>query len=309
MKIRLWDAHRLSQKTERQLRASTRRLEHQRERTQRALEELGRTKLSVYDDVIRRFAVAFERLKNVELNDLVLDELPAEVADFDITVRGIDFGAVDALKTTITSGGAGAAAGMVAYAGVGTFAAASTGTAISSLSGAAATNATLAWLGGGSLAAGGYGMAGGMMVLGGIVAAPVLAVGGLIAHRKGKAALAHARADAAEAKKVIAEMELAQSKAEQIQVRALDVRDLVDRLAAAAAERTAILEYITQSQTDYAAFEERDREQVRAAVTLVKTLRALMDVPLITDGGELTSAAADTLRAARKVLRDDQEEQ
>ena len=38
---------------------------------------------------------------------------------------------------------------------------ASTGTVISTLSGAAATNAALAWLGGGALAAGGGGMAAG----------------------------------------------------------------------------------------------------------------------------------------------------
>lgn len=48
------------------------------------------------------------------------------------------------------------------------FGAASTGTAISTLSGAAATKATLAWFGGGSLAAGGFGVAGGGIVLAGI---------------------------------------------------------------------------------------------------------------------------------------------
>lgn len=46
-----------------------------------------------------------------------------------------------------------------------TFGAASTGTAISTLSGAAATNATLAWLGGGALAAGGGGSAAGTALL------------------------------------------------------------------------------------------------------------------------------------------------
>lgn len=51
---------------------------------------------------------------------------------------------------------------------------ASTGTAIGTLSGVAATNATLAWFGGGALAAGGAGMSGGMLVLGGIVAAPMI---------------------------------------------------------------------------------------------------------------------------------------
>jgi len=61
---------------------------------------------------------------------------------------------------------------------------ASTGTAISALSGVAATNAALAWLGGGTLAAGGAGMAGGSLVLGmfgpiGATIAGVSAIGGL----------------------------------------------------------------------------------------------------------------------------------
>ncbi|CAG0924267.1 unnamed protein product, partial [Notodromas monacha] len=72
----------------------------------------------------------------------------------------------------------GALAGFGAYSSVGLLASASTGTAISGLSGVAATNATLAWLGGGSLASGGFGMAGGMIALGGIVAGPALAIGG-----------------------------------------------------------------------------------------------------------------------------------
>ena len=67
-----------------------------------------------------------------------------------------------------------------------TFASASTGTAISTLSGAAATNATLAFFGGGSLATGGLGMAGGMYVLGGLVAGPALMVMGMITEAKSK---------------------------------------------------------------------------------------------------------------------------
>jgi hypothetical protein len=52
-----------------------------------------------------------------------------------------------------------------AMAAATTFGTASTGTAISSLSGVAAYNASLAWLGGGTIAAGGGGMAAGAMVL------------------------------------------------------------------------------------------------------------------------------------------------
>ena len=78
-----------------------------------------------------------------------------------------------ALETSATSAGAGVAAG-AAVASMAptaamwvatTFGTASTGTAISALSGAAATNAALAWLGGGALAAGGGGMAAGHALL------------------------------------------------------------------------------------------------------------------------------------------------
>lgn len=53
---------------------------------------------------------------------------------------------------------------------------ASTGVAIGSLSGAAAKSATLAWLGGGSLASGGLGVAGGMIVLTSAAAVAALAL-------------------------------------------------------------------------------------------------------------------------------------
>lgn len=78
-------------------------------------------------------------------------------------VIGIGFGGV-----------AGGSLAVGAWATVSVLGSASTGTAIVGLSGIAATNATLAWFGGGALAAGGAGMSGGMMVLGGIVAAPMI---------------------------------------------------------------------------------------------------------------------------------------
>ncbi|MGI2258817.1 hypothetical protein [Shewanella sp. GXUN23E] len=68
----------------------------------------------------------------------------------------------------------GGASAVGAWAIVSLVGSASTGTAIATLSGVAASNATLAWFGGGALAAGGAGMAGGAAVLGGIVALPMM---------------------------------------------------------------------------------------------------------------------------------------
>lgn len=80
---------------------------------------------------------------------------------------------IDAARKAAGGAGAGIAAGAsVAFMAptaamwiATTFGTASTGTAISALSGAAATNAALAWLGGGALAAGGGGMAAGNALL------------------------------------------------------------------------------------------------------------------------------------------------
>lgn len=61
---------------------------------------------------------------------------------------------------------------------------ASTGTAIATLSGAAAYNATLAWFGGGAIAAGGGGMAAGATTLGLIFAIPAIAIATYKTHSK-----------------------------------------------------------------------------------------------------------------------------
>ena len=102
-------------------------------------------------------------------------EFDTDIAEIQINKKEFkdvcDF-AKDELKAaqkSAASAGAGVAGGM-AVASLAptaamwiatTFGTASTGTAISALSGAAATNAALAWLGGGALAAGGGGMAAG----------------------------------------------------------------------------------------------------------------------------------------------------
>jgi len=101
----------------------------------------------------------------------------------------------------------GAAGALGAYGAVGLLASASTGTAISTLSGAAATNATLAWLGGGSLAAGGLGVAGGTWVLGGLVAGPALAIAGYRLASKAEEALTKAEEYKAKVEEAIAELE------------------------------------------------------------------------------------------------------
>lgn len=63
---------------------------------------------------------------------------------------------------------------------------ASTGAAISGLSGVAATNATLAWFGGGAIAAGGFGMSTGSVVLALLAITPVIAFATWLTHKQAR---------------------------------------------------------------------------------------------------------------------------
>ena len=132
---------------------------------------------------------------DAELQVETLEEFRQQVLDPPEDVAGV-LGAV----------GAGAAASSSTVGLVGLLGTASTGAKIAALSGAAAKNATLAWLGGGSLAAGGGGMAAGTIVLGGITIAPALVVAGFMLARKGEKALTQARAYEAKQDKKIAKL-------------------------------------------------------------------------------------------------------
>lgn len=104
--------------------------------------------------------------------DSDLGEVTAHRASFK-DAEGFARDELAAARASATSAGAGVAAGMavasmapsVALWVATTFGTASTGTAISALSGAAASQAALAWLGGGALAVGGGGTAAGSALL------------------------------------------------------------------------------------------------------------------------------------------------
>lgn len=140
-------------------------------------------------------------------------------------IKDVAITATDYLKTAIGGGVSGAAAGFAVYGGVMALGAASTGTSIASLSGVAAYNATMAAIGGGSLAAGGWGMAGGAMVLGGAVVAPVLAVAGIAYAIHGSKALKNA-------KNVEDEVDNAVSKMAMAQAQLIKVKKYSDRINA-----------------------------------------------------------------------------
>ena len=139
-----------------------------------AFSVVGKSKLRALPDLGK--AATF--LQNATLRDRNLnDAAPKWTQDINNWQIASNAG-VEVLKGILGGGATGISTAAGVSGLVGIFGSASTGTAISTLSGVAASNATLAWLGGGSLAVGGGGIALGTTVIGGLVAGPaILAVG------------------------------------------------------------------------------------------------------------------------------------
>lgn len=142
-------------------------------KTNQKIDELGKH-TSVLYTALTQIQSLFDRIRNVpEENRLKYEKLKAIRVNWKQQAEKIELEYKKAEVKAAGQGAAGIGAG-VAVAALGptaamgiatTFGVASTGTAISALSGAAATNAALAWLGGGALAAGGGGMAAGSAFL------------------------------------------------------------------------------------------------------------------------------------------------
>ena len=285
---------------------ATARLNAQREASGRALRVLGEEKLYVLNHSVRQFLDAFTQIKNVdftestgleELKKLHIDERAftelKSMVNYAVSIAG---GAAAG-----TAGGALVAFG--AYGAAQAFAFASTGTAISALSGAAATNATLAFFGGGSLAAGGLGMAGGTVVLGGLVAGPALMVMGLVVGEAARKNLEKARTNLAEAERISEELNTASLQCEVIRRRTYLFYNLLARLDARFLPLLYRMEDILISEgDDYRQYSPESKKTVAACASIAVTIKSVLDTPLLTDEGLLTPDSEKAMLSAQEDL-------
>ncbi len=271
---------------------STERINHQREVCGTSLSKLGEEKLFVLNNSITEFIDAFTKIKNVDFRDSEgleeLRKLSLDEKDFEELKEMVSFaGAVAGGTAAGTAGGALIAFG--AYGAAQVFAAASTGTAISALSGVAATNATLAFFGGGSLAAGGLGMAGGAAVLGGLVAGPALLVLGLVTGAAAKKNLEKAEGNQAEAVAIAADLEKASLQCAAIRRRTYMFFNLLARLDSYFLPFIYKMEDILKNEgDDYRAYSDDSKKVVASCASIAATIKSILDTPILTDEGLLT---------------------
>jgi len=258
----------------------------------KALQGLGEEKLFVLTNSVTSFLNTFKKIKNV---DFANSEGLSELSKFHIDEASFnEIGELGHFATSIAAGSiAGAAGGALtalgAYSAAATFATASTGTAISTLSGAAATNATLAFFGGGSLATGGLGMAGGAAVLGGLVAGPALLVMGIITGATAGKGLEEAKSHAAEADVICAQFEMGAMQCIAIRRRTCMFHNLLARLDAYFLPLIHSMEAIVEKEgVDYTKYSAESRKVIASAAATAISIKAVLDTPILTAEGAVT---------------------
>lgn len=211
------------------------------------------------------------------------------------------------LKTAATGGGFAVAAisGVpVAVTGaVGALATASTGTAISSLSGAAASNAILAWLGGGSIAAGGGGIATGATVLAGITigATSVVAIvsAGLVASGIFAKKLTEVEKFSADVDIACEQMETSWVAMGGIKQRVLELQEVTYNVYENCVIQLSHLSPIISN------FDSKSKEHLlifQKTALLIKSMSELAKTPLFGDDMNLSLQSQEVILKTKKIL-------
>ena len=281
-----------------------------KEYTAKTIEFLGRRKIDILSGSVNDFVTVFEQIKNIDFQESEgLDELKnfnpqspgfiqlkkVSMEASEITVNGLaalGSGALLAFGTyNVVMGGLG-----------GLLVTATTGTALSSLSGAAAVNATLAWLGGGAVGVG-FGMAGGMAVLGGLVAGPALAVGGSLLAKQADKAYWDAHSNREKAKTFAEQAEGICSTLRAINKRAAHLQELLSKLNQPFTELVADMRSIIRnSGTDWKTYTSGDKRQIYKCVQLAQVIKMVLDTSLLNESGELLPESKVALEKGNEFL-------
>lgn len=279
-----------------------------REDLNETLEIFGKIRLETLHNTVGRFLQYLntlnQKVKSKEYD--FLKEIDISIEEIQ-SMKQIDMKASDALKVAAVGGGFAA----IALAGTPTLVTsavfalgtASTGTAISSLSGAAATNAILAWLGGGSIAAGGGGMAAGAATL---TAITVSATAGVAIIAIGTLASAFYAKKNTEATKYLSEV---QEWAEQIKAswivvggiktKVLELQDLTQQLEIRTLDSLVKLGEVIDI---FDANNIEHTKRFQKAALLVKSMSELAQVAILDNDGNLNEQVNVTAAKTQKVL-------
>ncbi len=198
-----------------------------------------------------------------------------------------------------------------AYTGVGMLASTAGGVAIAELSGVAATNATLTWLGGGVLSVGGFGMVGGMVVFGGLVAGPALAILGAMSADEMEEKLEKAKAYHSQVEEAVKKADVIIDQFQAIEKMAkLFTRQITKLDALFFSLSQEAIATMKKHNYDTSRYNQKEKDQLCVTVSTLSSLSAFLKVPIIDKDQKLqekAQRALDIMKGQMDALESGQE--
>jgi hypothetical protein len=272
-----------------------------REQCNSVLQSYGAKKLGILKNDIGPFAKLLRKLHNVKISDLDVEhDIISEKEILELEQRSMQ--AADILKA---AGGVlgGAITAFGAYSATVALGTAGTGTAIATLHGVVATNATLAFLGGGSLAAGGLGVSGGIAILGGLVAAPALLIAGIIIDVKAEKYLNEAHTNLARAEKHKEEVDVGILMLNSIQEQCQIFIAYLDELAFLFRPLVDSMRNIIKAgKTDFQKLEKHEKDIVMKSVSIAQVISRIVNTSILTKEGGLSDESNQCRAEIKKFL-------
>ncbi|WQW33015.1 glycine zipper family protein [Helicobacter pylori] len=285
---------------------AAKRLESAQSDCKLAFARFGEKKLRVLSHSVSNFLNHFHRLKRstITIEGINMQDIQRQVSDArKITnqYREVDFFDVSGAVAGSAIGGVLVAYG--AYAGVGMLASTAGGVAIAELSGVAATNATLAWLGGGALSVGGFGMVGGMAVLGGLIAGPALAILGAFSASKMEEKLENAKAYCSQAEAAVKKADVVIDNLRSVEKMAeLFTRQITKFDVLFFSLSQDAIATMKKHHYDTSLYNQKEKDQLCVTVSTLMTLSAFLKVSIMDESQKLTEKTKNALNLMRKQM-------
>ena len=279
------DANDTMKATESQHRRNIEKFENQNKLTNEKMDELCKLELKVLKG-FEDFSNVIEKIQNrpkfeqYNKDGVSLPTYDKEELKTVSVGAGVLLGGVGGAAAGTFGGFAAAGATTSAVMALGT---ASTGTAIASLSGVAATNATLAALGGGAIAAGGGGMALGTTILGATTLGVGLLVGGIIFNVTGGKLSDKADEAYSQMKKAESSINKICSYLYELEKTAEDYTHSINIVRNKYLESYNYISYVVNKlhKVDWNEFSEQDKLAVKNTVMLVGLLYKMCKLNLV----------------------------
>ena len=254
------------------------------------MDEIGTQELEIlssfddFSDIIEKIQGRPE-FKAYKREGIDLPEYEAEELKKISAGAGLLLGGVGGAAAGTAGGFAAAGATTSAVMALGT---ASTGTAISALSGAAATNATLAALGGGAVAYGGGGIALGTAVLGGATLGVGLLVGGIIFNATGSKLSDKADEAYVQAKRTESEVNTIVAYFDELTDVAIAFKESLTKVEGVYRKYLDIIDHIVNfnEKTQWEDFTDKEKKATENAVLLVGLMYTMCQVNLVLKQGD-----------------------